>query len=116
MKTKMAMENPTSLAHQVNADMMLYKRLHGKAIFEAERAIELDPNDARAQFTMGKVLIFDGRPEEGVKFIKKAMRLDPHYPAEPLCSLGLAHFCLGQLEEAVNRRDALQRLIGLVTV
>jgi TolB-like protein/class 3 adenylate cyclase/Flp pilus assembly protein TadD len=98
----MAMENPTSLAHQVNADMMLYKRLHGKAIFEAERAIELDPNDARAQFTMGKVLIFDGRPEEGVEFIKKAMRLDPYYPAEPLCSLGLAHFGLGQLEKAVN--------------
>jgi adenylate cyclase len=97
-----AMENPTSLAHQVNADMMLYKRLHGKATFEAERAIELNPNDARAQFIMGKVLVFDGRPEEGVEFIKKAMRLDPHYPAEPLCYLGLAHFCMGQLEEAVS--------------
>ena len=51
---------------------------------------------------MGKVSIFDGRPEEGIEFIKKAMRLDPHYPAEPLCYLGLAHFCMGQLEKAVS--------------
>jgi len=98
----MAMKNPTSLAHQVNADMMLHKWLHGKATFEAERAIELDPNDARAQFMMGKALIFDGRSEEGVELIRKAMRLDPLYPAEPLCYLGLAHFCMGQLEEAVS--------------
>jgi tetratricopeptide (TPR) repeat protein len=101
----MAMDNPTSLAHQLNADMMLYKRLHGYATREAERAITLDPNDARAQFIMGKVLIFDGRPGEGVEFIKKAMRLDPHYPAEPLCYLGLAHFCMGELEEAVSLID-----------
>jgi hypothetical protein len=60
----MAMENPTSLAHQMNADMMLYKRPHGKATFEAERAIELDLNNASAQFIMGKVLVFDGRPEK----------------------------------------------------
>jgi TolB-like protein/class 3 adenylate cyclase len=98
----MAIKNPTSLAHQVNADMMLHKRLHGYAIFEAERAIELDPNNARAKFMTGKVLIFDGRPEKGAEFIKKAMRLDPHYPAEPLCYLGLAHFCMGQLEKAVS--------------
>ncbi len=97
-----AMENPTSLAHQVKAEMMLYKRLHGKAAFEAERAIELDPNDARAQFMMGKVLIFNGRPGEGAEFIKKAMRFDPHYPAEPMCYLGLAHFCMDQFEEAVS--------------
>jgi TolB-like protein len=98
----MAMENPTSLAHQMSADMMLHKRLYGKATFEAERAIELDPNNAGAQFIMGKVLIFDDRPEEGVEFVKKAMRLNPLYPAESLCYLGLANFCMGQLEEAVS--------------
>ena len=30
-----------------------------------------------------------------------AMRLDPHYPAYYLFVLGLAHFALGELEEAV---------------
>jgi adenylate cyclase len=100
--TKLAMENPTGLSHQLAAEMMLYKRLHKDAIIQAETAISLDVNDARAQLIMGKVLIFDGRPEEGVEFIKKAMRLDPHYQAEPLCFLGLADFCMGHWEEAAN--------------
>ena len=63
---------------------------------------------------MGKVLIFDGRPEEGVEFIKKAMRLDPLYPAEPLCYLGLAHFCMGQLEEAVSLIDIFPTLVDII--
>jgi len=81
---------------------MLYKRLHEDAIVEAERAISLDPNDARAQLIMGKVLIYDGRPEEGIEFIRKAMRLDPHYQAEPLCLLGLAEFSMEHWENAAN--------------
>jgi len=99
---KLAMENPTGLSHQLAADMMLYKRLHEDAIVEAERAISLDPNDARAQLIMGKVLIYDGRPEEGIEFIRKAMRLDPHYQAEPLCLLGLAEFSMEHWENAAN--------------
>ncbi len=43
-----------------------------------------------------------GRPEEAVDFAKKAMRLDPHSPGDYLYTLGLAHFCMGKLEEAVT--------------
>ncbi len=99
---EMSMKNPTSLSYHVAADMMLYRRQHGEAIVAAERAIALDPNDATGQFIMGKVLVFGGRPEAAVEYVKRAMRLDPHYPAEPLCLLGLAHFAMGKLEEAVS--------------
>jgi TolB-like protein len=43
-----------------------------------------------------------GRPEEAVEFAKTAMRLDPHYAAPNLFLLGLAHFSMGKLEEAVT--------------
>jgi tetratricopeptide (TPR) repeat protein len=51
---------------------------------------------------MGQVLIYSGKPEEAVEYLKRAMRLDPLYPAYPLLLLGEAHFNMKQYEEAVN--------------
>ena len=97
-----AMNNPTSLAHQVASAMNLYRRQYEEAITEAKRAITLDPNDHRAHWIMAWVLIYAGSPEDAVEFAKTAMRLDPHYAAPNLFLLGLAYFAMGQLEEAVN--------------
>ena len=97
-----AMNNPTSLAHQVASAMDLYRRQYEEAITEAKRAIALDPNDHRVHWIMAWVLIYAGSPEEAVEFAKTAMRLDPHYAAPNLFLLGLAYFAMGQLEEAVN--------------
>jgi len=97
---KKALKSPTSLAHQVASWMLVHEPLHEEAIAEAERAIALNPNDVDNLFAMARALIFGGRPAEGVDYVKKAVRLDPHYPAQYLSFLGLAQFCIGQLEEA----------------
>jgi TolB-like protein len=97
-----AMKYPTSLAHQVASAMNLFRRKYDGAIYQANRAITLDPNDHRAHWIMAWVLICAGSPEDAVEFAKTAMRLDPHYAAPNLFLLGLAHFTMGQLEEAVN--------------
>ena len=99
---KMAMKNPTSLAYQIASEMSLWQRLHEEAIGEAEQAIALDPNDPSAHINMANVLIMAGRPQEAVDFLKRAVRLDPHYlPGVYLSYLGMAKFAMGQLEEAV---------------
>ncbi|NIS60749.1 MAG: guanylyl cyclase, partial [Proteobacteria bacterium] len=95
-----ALKSPTSLAHQVASWMLVHEPLHDEAIAEAERAIALNPNDVDNLFAMARALIFGGRADEGADYVKKALRLDPHYPAEYLSFLGLAQFCMGQLEEA----------------
>jgi adenylate cyclase len=95
-----ALKSPTSLAHQVASWMLVHEPLHEEAIAEAERAIALNPNDVDNLFAMARALIFGGRPAEGTGYVKKAMRLDPHYPAQYLSFLGLAQFCMEQLEEA----------------
>jgi TolB-like protein len=100
---QIAMKNPTSLAHQVASKMNLYRRHHEDAIAEAERAIALKPNDSSAHVVMASALIFSGRSKEAIDFLKRAKRLDPHNPARYLLLLGLAQFCMGQLEEAVAR-------------
>jgi adenylate cyclase len=99
---EMSMNNPTSLSHSVASEMNLIQRLYKEAIAEAERAIALDPNAALGHITMANALIFAGRPEEAVDFVKKAMRHDPRLQGVYLYYLGLAHFCMGQLEETVT--------------
>ncbi len=95
-----ALKSPTSLAHQVASWILVHEPLHEEAIAEAERAIALNPNDVDSLFAMARALIFGGRAHEGADYVKRAMRLDPHYPAQYLSFLGLAQFCTGQLEEA----------------
>jgi adenylate cyclase len=107
--TQMAMKNPTSRAYWNASQMSLRYHQHEQAIAEVERAIALDPNDPDMFIQMARVLIFAGRPEEAVGFIKNAMRLDPHYPAEYQFIHGLAYFAMGQLEEAVTLLESAVR-------
>jgi adenylate cyclase len=107
--TQMAMKNPTSHAYWNASQMSLRYHQHERAIAEVERAIALDPNDPDILIQMARVLIFAGRPEEAVGFIKNAMRLDPHYPAEYQFIHGLAYFAMGQLEEAVTLLESAVR-------
>ncbi|MHC4244884.1 MAG: tetratricopeptide repeat protein, partial [Planctomycetota bacterium] len=99
---QLAMKNPTSSAHTVASEINLIHRLHEEAIVEAERAIALDPNEADNHLTMARALIFAGRTEEALDFIKKAMRLDPHNIGHPLYLRGLSQFYTGHLEEAAT--------------
>jgi adenylate cyclase len=107
---KMAMKKPSSLAHVVASEMNLFRRQYEEAIAEAERAIVLDPNDPSCHESFGWTLIMAGRPGEAVDFIKTGMRLDPHNPARYLYLLGLGHFAMGQLEEAVTSIQKALRL------
>jgi adenylate cyclase len=98
----MAMKNPTSIAHNVQSQMYLFKRMHEKAISEAKRALALDPNNPRHYTAMADALNMAGRPKEGMDYAKRGMRLDPRNPDHYLVHIGLAHFCLGEMEEAAN--------------
>ncbi len=67
----------------------------------AERAIELDPNFAEGYSILGEILNSAGRVEEGIGFVRKAMRLDPHYPASYLYRLGQSYYMMGQNQKAI---------------
>ena len=119
-----ALRDPTPLAHQVSADMLLQDQRHEEAITEAERAVAQDPNDADSYITLAAILSLSGRPEEAITMVERAMRLNPRYPSVYLYELGLAHFGGDRFEEAalslekataLNPKDRWSRVLLLAT-
>jgi len=74
---QLAMKNPTSLASVLNAYIICLERRYEEAITEIERAITLNPNDARSNWNMARALTAGGRPEEAIEYAKMAFRIDP---------------------------------------
>ena len=121
---EIALRDPTPLAHQVSADMLLQDQRHEEAITEAERAIAQDPNDADSYIALAAILSLSGRPEEAITMVERAMRLNPRYPSVYLYELGLAHFGGDRFEEAalslekataLNPKDRWSRVLLLAT-
>jgi TolB-like protein len=104
-----AMRDPTPLAHYIASDMHRSFGRHQEAITEATRAIALDANDPVGYFALASALIWAGNPAGSVDFIKKAMRLDPHYPPDYLYHLGKAQFFMGQPNEAAATLEDVKR-------
>jgi adenylate cyclase len=84
------------------------KKQHEKAIAELKKAIALSPNSADGLVGLGYILNFAGRPKEAIGLVKKAMRLNPMYPAYYLWELGHAYFLTGRYEEAI---ETLKRVL-----
>ena len=82
---------------------MLYimQRQHDKAIAAGERAVLLSPSGARAHSSLGTALMFAGRSNEAIPFIKKAISLNPFPPSIYLRNLGSAYRMAGRNEDAV---------------
>ena len=95
-----ALKAPTPLAHALQARMFAALGFPGEAVVEAEKAVALDENDATALAGLANALVLAERPEEGMEFIRKAMRLDPHHPPSYLITLGAAQFGMEQYGDA----------------
>ncbi len=105
-----AKRNPTPLAHQIESQMSWNFRQFDKAISEAERAVELDPNDPEGHLAMAWALIFAGRAEAAIASAENGVQLDPYFPGSYLFALGTAQLMLDRYSEA---ETTLKRAFGL---
>jgi len=72
-----------------------------KALVEAQKAIEYDPNYANGYVLLATLLYYAGRPEEGLARIREAMQINPHHPYNYHFHLGQAYFVLHRYSEAI---------------
>jgi adenylate cyclase len=93
-----------------------YKQQYDQAIAEGERAVALDPNNADSYAALAEALTFAGRPEEALRMMEQAMRLNPRYPTWYLVELGFAYRMTGRYAEAIiTLKDAISRNPNFMT-
>ena len=82
-----------------------------KTLALQRRALAQEPNHADNLATHSYTLAHNGRPEEGLPLIKRAMRLSPNYPSGYLSALGWCEFFLGNYDAAIEANEARHQII-----
>lgn len=92
LQTALALDDNDSDVHRILAAVNLNFNEHDKAVYHQERALNLNPNSDLIVVQQGEVLTWLGRPQEGIEWIRKAMRLNPYHPERFWSHLGRAQF------------------------
>jgi len=91
-------------AHACFSTVNLHRRRLGAAVRAAQRAIELNPNLATAEFTLAAALAWSGDYDGTMEHVDKAERLSPRDPAHAwfILQRACAAFVVGHYEEQVG--------------
>ncbi len=107
LRIAQSLDDNDSDVHRIFAALHLAFDDHEKSVYHQARALSLNPNDDLIVVQQGEILTWLGQPDEGIDWIKKAMRLNPYHPERFWGHLGRAYFVARRYPEAV---DALRRI------
>ena len=107
LEIALKLDDNDSDVHRILAALNLNREDHDKAAYHQERALALNPNYDLVVVQQGELLTWLGRPEEGIDWIKKAMRLNPYHPERFWNHLGRA--CYGA-EKYAEAAEAFSRI------
>jgi adenylate cyclase len=88
--------------HRILAAVAITRNDMNRARYHQDRALELNPNYDLVVVQMGELFTWLGQSNEGVEWIRKAMRLNPHHPARFWSHLGKAYFVGRQYAQAIE--------------
>jgi adenylate cyclase len=98
----MALDDNDADVHRILAAVAIMRSDMNRARYHQDRALTLNPNYDLVVVQMGELFTWLGRAEEGIEWIRKAMRLNPHHPARFWSHLGKAHFVGRQYAQAIE--------------
>ena len=97
----LALDDEDFECHRVFSGVYTLQQNYDRALFHAQRAFELNPNDPRVISQLGELLVLTGDAEAGIEMQKQALQVDPYSPDDRLTHLGFAQFA------ALHYPDAL---------
>jgi len=118
LRTALALDDNDSDVHRILAAINIIQDNFDEAVYHQRRALGLNPNDDLVVVQQGEILTWIGQPEEGIEWIRKAMRLNPYHPERFFSHLARACFAARRYREAVDALkcisapDPLQRALG----
>jgi adenylate cyclase len=104
-----ALDDNDSDVHRIFAAWNLTQHRFDQATYHQERALGLNPNNDLIVVQQGELLTWLGRPEEGIDWIRKAMRLNPYHPERYWNHLGRAYFVARRYAEAIEAFARISR-------
>ena len=102
LQIALELDDNDSDVHRILAAWNLVQRHYDKSMYHQERALGLNPNNDLIVVQQGELLTWLGRPEEGIEWIRKAMRLNPYHPERYWNHLGRAYYVAQRYAEAVE--------------
>ena len=107
LEIALALDENDSDVQRVLASLNLIRNNHERSEFHQAKALALNPNDDLIVVQQGEILTWVGKPEEGVPWIQKAMKLNPFHPPRFWNHLGRAWFVARRYPDAI---DAFKRI------
>jgi adenylate cyclase len=110
-----ALDDNDADVHRILAAIAIIRNDFTRARYHQDRALALNPNYDLVVVQMGELLTWLGQAEEGIEWIRKAMKLNPHHPERFWGHLGKAYFVGRQYSQAIEafmhmaNLDTLQR-------
>jgi adenylate cyclase len=101
LQIALALDDNDPDVHRILAALKLNFNEHDKAAYHQERALSLNPNSDLIVVQQGELLTWLGRPEEGIEWIRRAMRLNPYHPERFWSHLGRAQYTARAYGDAI---------------
>jgi adenylate cyclase len=102
LQIALSLDDNDSDVHRILAALHLNFNEFEKAAYHQERALSLNPNSDLIVVQQGEVLTWFGRPEEGIEWIRRAMRLNPYHPERFWSHLGRAQYTAEAYADALQ--------------
>jgi adenylate cyclase len=105
-----ALDDNDADVHRILAAVKVIENDLTRARYHQERALALNPNYDLVVVQQGELLTWLGCPQEGIEWIRKAMRLNPHHPERFWSHLGKAQFASRLYKDAIESFMHLSKL------
>jgi len=102
LQTALSLDDNDADVHRILAAVNLNFNEHDKAVYHQDRALSLNPNSDLIVVQQGEVLTWLGRAEEGIEWIRRAMRLNPYHHERFWSHLGRAQYTARIYADAIE--------------